>query len=104
VSILKENNENTSVREVSNTLGAYGDEPVIAVTTISDVVYLLRLYVTMERELEVSSGTLYDVALFRGDVSENLSPSSAAVLRLIGFHGYITVETLLLTETFFFFI
>jgi hypothetical protein len=43
--------------------------------------------------VEMSSGTLFRVALFGTDVSENVSSTSTGVVRLIGFHGCLTVET-----------
>jgi hypothetical protein len=45
----------------------------------------------------MSSGTLYCVALFRTDVSENVLYPSSGVLRLNGFHIYITLETLFMS-------
>jgi hypothetical protein len=42
------------------------------------------------------SGALQHVALFRTEVLENIPSLSSGVLRLIGYHSYITVETLLL--------
>jgi hypothetical protein len=35
------------------------------------------------------SGTLYCVAVFRTDVSENVSSQSSGFLRLIGFHSCV---------------
>jgi hypothetical protein len=42
---------------------------------------------------EMSSGTLYRVALVETDVSENLSSPSSGFLKQIGFHNCITVGT-----------
>jgi hypothetical protein len=40
-------------------------------------------------------GALYRVALVRRDVSENISSPSADFLRVIGFHSFFTVESML---------
>jgi hypothetical protein len=44
-------------------------------------------------QLKILSGTLYRVALFRTDVSENTLPPSSGAFRLRGLHSSITVET-----------
>jgi hypothetical protein len=44
--------------------------------------------------LKMTTAILYRIALFWTDVSENVSFSSTGVLRSIGFHSCITVETL----------
>jgi hypothetical protein len=48
-------------------------------------------------QLEMLSGTLYRVALVPTDVSENISPLSSGILRVIGFHSCVMVETLLIS-------
>jgi hypothetical protein len=43
----------------------------------------------------MSSGTLYRVVLVRRSISENMSPPSSGLLRLIRLHNCVTVESLL---------
>jgi hypothetical protein len=43
------------------------------------------------------SGTLYHVVLIGTDVSENVLPLSSGFLRLIGFHSYVTMESILIS-------
>jgi hypothetical protein len=54
----------------------------------------------------MSSGTLYRVALVKTDVSENVSPPSSGLLRVIGFHScvfdhkqYPSMETLINSDS-----
>jgi hypothetical protein len=46
-------------------------------------------------QLKMSSGTLYHVALFQTEISENVSSPASGVLRLIGFHSFHSASTVM---------
>jgi hypothetical protein len=60
--------------------------------------YSLRIVVLSKTELNnihkllIPSGTLKHVVVVRTDISENISPQSSGILRVIIFHSRVTVE------------
>jgi hypothetical protein len=70
---------------------------LLGVCTVYGRKTLSCLMLSRQYQLNMSSRTLYHVALVRTDVSENVSCTSSGFLRVIGFCKFITVKTLFIS-------